>query len=203
MPTKSKPNVFISLAWPVALIGFESLMAAEHSLDIWACLKVLKNNKWKSRLMKRKRREKRKIYEKNNINLLLLWKPLQTLGNRAPRDSHTNVTTAWVWPYASFYHTWITYILHLKKKTQNITGWLVKKQTLPTYFDACFRFVLREQCILFGIVIKSLFKRLLPSPPIPQFTEHLKFITIESRAAQFMTLLYMKKICHKSEKTVI
>lgn len=98
-----------------------------------------------------------------------------------------------------------------KKKTQNLTNknhptttaWLVKKQTVSTYFDAYFKFVQRELIILSGVVVKSLFKRLPPFPPIPQFTEYLKFIIIASRAAQFMALLYMKKSCHKSKKIVI
>lgn len=93
--------------------------------------------------------------------------------------------------------------LHFALKKNPSTSWLVKKQTMPTYLDACFRTVLREQVVLPGAVTKSLFKRLLPFPPIPQFTEYLKFITIESRAAQFMALLYMKKTRHKSKKTVI
>lgn len=145
--------------------GFDrlgSLMATEHSLEVWACLRVLKNsNIWNSRFTKRKGRKRERFIERTTLICCFsesLCRPWITELQGLPHKHHNSMGLASCILLSYMNNLYFA----LKKPT---TSWPVKKQTMPTYFDACFWFLLREQVILFGIRIKSLFKRHLPFPP--------------------------------------
>lgn len=121
-------------------------------------MKKQQHLKWQ--VYKQKGKRKRKVYWKNNINLLLLWKPLQTLDNRAPEITTQTSPLCGFGLMHSFIYMNNLYFA-LKKST---TIQLVKKQTILTYFDACFWFLLREQVILFGLGSKASSKGIHPFP---------------------------------------